>query len=143
MDNTSHKVPIWVTVLQVILTLIMLQQVYLFYFDHSAVAVSGIMVEGIPNLNLLYEFGARTATMALVSLIVIISQSPRYFLVVLLMNLLREGQETIIDPLFPLLNAPASPTGDFVIHLVILAIELWAFITVFKIVKQIDKSETN
>lgn len=136
----NTKVPIWVTVLQIILTLIMLQQVYMFYFDHQAVAASGIVVEGIPNLNLLYEFAGRTATMALISIVVLIAQNPRYFLVVLLMNLFREGQETIIDPLFPLSNAPMAPTGDFVVHLIIIAIELWAFITVFKIVRQMDEA---
>ena len=141
MDKTPHKIPLWVNIVQVILTLIMLQQVYIFYFDHAVVAASGIMVEGVPNLNLLYEFAGRTATMALTSIVVLITQNPRYFLVVLLMNLFREGQETIIDPLFPLLNAPMSPTGDFVMHLVIIAIELLAFITVFKIVKKMDKSE--
>ena len=141
MDKTSHKIPLWVNIVQVILTLIMLQQVYIFYFDHPVVAASGIIVEGVPTLNLLYEFAGRTATIALISIVVLITQNPRYFLVVLLMNLFREGQETIIDPLFPLLNAPMSPTGDFVMHLVIIAIELLAFITVFKIVKKMDKSE--
>ena len=135
------KIPTWVNVLQVILTLIMLQQVYMFYLDHNAVAASGITVEGIPNLNLLYEFAARTAVMVLVSIIVIASQNPRYFLVVLLMNIFREGQETIIDPLFPLANAPMPPMGDLVLHIVIVAIEIWAFITVYKIVRQMDKSE--
>lgn len=137
----NTKIPIWVNAVQVVLTLIMLQQVYMFYFDHSSVAASGIVVEGIPNLNLLYEFAGRTATMALISIVVLISQNPRYFLVVLLMNLFREGQETIIDPLFPLLNAPMAPSGDFVAHLVIVAIELLAFIAVLKIVRQMDKAE--
>ena len=79
----------------------MLQQTYMFFLDHQAIAASGIMTEGIPNLNLLYEFGARTATMALLSIIMMITQNPRYFLVILLMNLFREGLETIIDPLYP------------------------------------------
>ncbi len=136
----NKKIPIWVNAVQVVLTLIMLQQMYMFYFDHPSVAASGIIVEGVPNLNLLYEFAGRTGVMAIASIFALITQNPRYFLVVLLMNLFREGQETIIDPLFPLQNAPMSPTGDLVVHLVILAIELWAFITVFRIVKKIDKA---
>lgn len=131
----------WVNVVQAILILVMFQQVYMFYLDHQSVAASGIAVEGVPNQNLLYEFAARTATMALASCFVLITQNPRAYLVVLLMNLLREGQETIIDPLFPLANAPASPTGDLVIHLVIVAIELWAFIVVLKIVRRMDGAE--
>lgn len=144
LNNSSAKIPMWVNVVQAILILIMLQQVYMFYFDHQSIAASGILVDGTtPNQNLLFEFAARTATMAIVSLVVLISQNPRYFLVVLLMNIFREGQETIIDPLFPLLNAPMSPAADLVTHLVIIAIELWAFITVLKIVRQLDKTSEN
>ena len=53
----------------------MLQQVYLFTLNHQAVADSGITIEGIPNLNLLFEFAGRTATMAIASLLVIILQN--------------------------------------------------------------------
>ena len=136
---TNPKIPIWINVVQGVLILIMLQQTYMFFLDHQAVAASGIMAEGIPNLNLLYEFGARTATMALLSIIVMITQNPRYFLVILLMNLFREGIETIIDPLYPLANAPVSPTVDFIMHIGIVAVELWAFVTMYKIVKQMDE----
>ena len=135
----NPKIPIWINVVQGLLILIMLQQTYMFFLDHQAIAASGITTEGIPNQNLLYEFGARTATMALLSIIVMITQNPRYFLVILLMNLFREGLETIIDPLYPLANAPVSPTIDFIMHIVIVAIELWAFITMYKIVRQIDE----
>ena len=138
----NTKIPIWINVLQVLLTLVMLQQTYMFYLNHQAVADSGILIEGIPNLNLLYEFAGRTATMALVSIFVLISQNPRYFVVVLLMNLLREGQETIINPLFPLANAPMAPSGDFALHVLIVAIELWAFIAMLRIVRQLDETET-
>jgi len=109
--------------------------------DHQTVANSGITIEGVPNLNLLFEFAGRTATMAITSLVVMIFQNPRYFLVILFMNLLREGLETIIDPLYPLANAPMSPTGDFIAHLVIVLIELWAFIVMYKIVKKMDVNE--
>ena len=117
----------------------MLQQTYMFFLNHQAIAASGITTEGIPNLNLLYKFGARTATIALLSIIVMITQDPRYFIVILLMNLFREGLETIIDTLYPLANAPVSPSIDFIMHIVIIAIELWAFITMYKIVRQMDE----
>ncbi|WP_163930605.1 hypothetical protein [Paraferrimonas sp. SM1919] len=137
----NSKIPLWVNLFQALLIAIMFGQAYVFYFDHQAIVDSGISIgSSSADLNLLYEFAARTATMAIVSLIVLLSQNPRYFVVILLMNLFREGQETIIDPLFPLLNAPMSPSGDFVAHLVIVAIELWAFITVLKIVRAQDKT---
>lgn len=130
------------SVIQAIPIGIILQQIWLLWWDCQSVVVSKLILDAgsSPNLNLLYEFAARTATMAIVSLLVLISQKPRYFLVVLLMNIFREGQETVIDPLFPLLNAPASPAGDLAIHLVIIAIELWAFITVFKMVRKMDRA---
>lgn len=142
--STNIKIPLWVNIVQGLLILIMFQQVYMFFFDHQSVAASGITVDGSnPNQNLLFEFASRTATMAIVSLFVLISQNPRYFLVILLMNIFREGFETIIDPLFPLTNAPTSPTGDLIVHLVIVAIELWAFIVVFKIVRRMDEASVN
>jgi len=111
----------------------------MFTFDHPAVLASGIQIDGVANLNLLYEFASRTFVMAVISLFVLVSQNPRYFLIVLLMNILREGLETIIDPMFPLANAPMSPSGDFIAHLIIVGIEIWAFIKVYKITREMDK----
>ena len=136
----NSRIPLWVNFLQILLTLIMLQQAYMFAFNHQAVLASGIQIDGVANSNLLYEFASRTFVMAIISLFVLVSQNPRYFLVVLLMNILREGFETIIDPLFPLANAPMSPTGDFIAHLVIVGIEVWAFIKVYKITKEMDEN---
>jgi hypothetical protein len=92
----------------------------------------------VPTLNLLYEFAARTATMALASAFVLVSQNPRYFIPILVMNVLREGQETVIDPLYPLANAPMSPTADLVAHLVIIAVEVWALWVMLGIVRRMD-----
>ena len=136
----NSRIPLWVNILQILLTLIMLQQAYMFAFNHQAVLASGIQIDGVANLNLLYEFASRTFVMAIISLFVLVSQNPRYFLVVLLMNVLREGFETIIDPLFPLANAPMSPTGDFIAHLIIVGIEVWAFIKVYNITKEMDEN---
>ena len=76
--------------------------------------------------------------MAVASIFVLATQNPRYFLVVLLMNIFREGFEAIINPLFPLKNAPMTPTADLIAHLIIVVIEVWAFITVLKIVRKMD-----
>ena len=135
LKNRKTRIPIWVNVVQIILTLIMLAQVYMYFFNHQLILDSGIAIEGVPILNLIYEMGARTAVMVVASIFVLISQNPQQFLVVLLMNVFREGQEMIIDPLFPLLNAPASPTVDFWAHVVIVVIEVLAFIAVFRITR--------
>ena len=76
--------------------------------------------------------------MAAASIFVLATQNPRYFLIVLLMNIFRESFETIIDPLFPLANAPMTPKADLIAHLVIVVIEVWAFVTVLKIVRRMD-----
>ena len=136
----NSKIPIWVNVVQGLLTLIMLQQVFMFTFDHQAVNASGISIDGIPNQNLLYEFASITMVMAAASIFVLATQNPRYFLIVLLMNIFRESVETIIDPLFPLANAPMTPKADLIAHLVIGVIEVWAFVTVLKIVRRMDGS---
>ena len=134
-NNTKSKIPLWVNIVQVTLILIMLGQVYMYFFNHQMMADTGVLVEGVPMLNLVYEMGARTFVMVVASIYVIITQDPKQFLVVLLMNIVREGQEMIIDPLYPILNAPASPTVDFWTHVVILAIEIWAFIIVFRLTR--------
>ncbi len=136
-QDIKTKIPLWVNVVQVILILIMLGQVYMYFFNHQMMADTGVAVEGNPMLNLVYEMGARTWVMIIASIYVIITQDPKQFLVVLLMNIFRESQEMIIDPLYPVLNAPVSPSADFWIHVVIVAIEIWAFIVVFKIAKQL------
>lgn len=131
----NSRIPIWVNIVQIILTLIMLAQVYMYFFNHQALIATGISVEGAPMLNLIYEMGARTLTMAVAAIFVLITQNPTQYLVVLFMNIVREGQEMIIDPLFPVANAPATPTVDFWIHVVIVIIEVLAFIAVFRIAK--------
>jgi len=102
------------------------------YTDHVGSSVH----VGSPMLNLVYEMGARTLVMVIASVYVMMTQDPKQFLVVLLMNIVREGQEMIIDPMYPVLNAPASPTADFWIHVVIVAIEILAFIAVYRISKK-------
>ena len=94
-----------------------------FYVDHQIVEASDT-TEGIPNLHLLCAFGIRTATIALLSIVVMIAQNLRYFLVILLMNLFREDFEKFIDPLHNLVNTLVSPMVDFIMHIVIVAIEL-------------------
>lgn len=136
VSNKNAKIPLWVNIVQVILVLIMLGQVYMYFFNHQMMADTGVSVDSVPMLNLVYEMGARTLVMALASIYVLITQNAKQYLVVLLMNILREGQETIIDPLYPVLNAPASPTADFWIHVVIVAIEILAFVAVYKIAKR-------
>ena len=131
----TSNIPIWINILQVLLLLILIQQTYQFYFDIPAVLASGIQIEGIPNKNLIYEFAGRTGTMAIVSILILLSQDVKLFIIMFVMNVFREGQETIIDPMYPLINAPVTPTIDLVMHIIIVAIEIGALAQLIKIYK--------
>lgn len=137
----NSRIPVWVNVVQILLTLIMLMQVFWNYVDHELLLEQGITLAGAPDLNMAYTLGGRTATMAAAAIFVLITQNPKQYLVVLFMNIVREGQEMFIDPLFPLANADAAPAVDFGIHIVIVAIEILAFIAVFKITRQEDNDK--
>ena len=130
------KIPLWINIMQAVLILIMLGQVVMYFFNHQMMADTGVQVEGIPMLNLVYEMGARTLVMALVSMFVMFTQNPKQYIIILIMNIMREGLETIIDPLYPVLNAPVSPIVDLGIHIVIVVIEVFALITVIKLSKK-------
>ena len=134
-NRPPEPIPRWISVVQALLILIMLSQVYLFYFDHDAVRASGITLETVADTNLAYEFAGRTLTMALVSLAILFSQRVELFMAMFLMNVLREGQETIIDPLYPLANAPGSPALDLTLHLIILGVEVLALVRLYTLSK--------
>jgi len=52
------------------------------------------------------------------------------------MNIFLESQEVIVDLLFPIFNAPVSQKVNFWIHVVIVTIEMWAFIAVYRIARR-------
>ena len=141
-EGTTRRIPLWVNIMQGVLVLIMVAQVYEHFFNHSALTAAGWETEGDPALNLVYEMGARLAVMVVASVFVMITQNPAQYLVVLIMNVLRESLEGVIDPLYPVADAPASPMADFLIHVVIVAIEVTALIAVARIVKAERESMT-
>ena len=118
----GSRIPTWINIVQILLTMIVIQQTYQFYFDIDAVSASGITIEGIPNKNLIYEFAGRTGTMAIISILILLSQDVKLFIIMYVMNVFREGQETIIGPLYPLANAPVDPTTDLILHIIIVYI---------------------
>ncbi|MGH1489870.1 MAG: hypothetical protein ACRBK7_10835 [Acidimicrobiales bacterium] len=135
-EQTKRRIPLWVNIMQAVLILIMVVQVYEHFFNHGALAAAGWETEGDPALNLIYEMGARLAVMVVASIFVMITQNPRQYLVVLIMNVVRESLEGVIDPLYPVADAPAAPLADFLIHVVIVAIEVAALVVVARIVRR-------
>jgi hypothetical protein len=120
------------------LILTMTMQVYWFYFNHETLVEAGITIQGVPNLNIIYTTAGRLVAMIAVSVFVLVTQNPNQYLIVLFMSIFREGQEMFIDPLFPYANA-GSPLVDVGMHVVIVALEIWAFIIVYRIAKKENK----
>ena len=114
----------------VVLIFFMSIQVYWFYFDHGFLTDAGITIEGAPDLNIIYTTAARLLAMIAATVFVIVTQNPHQYLVVLLMSILREGQEMFIDPIYPYANSPTTPAVDVAMHVVIVALEITAFLAV-------------
>ena len=123
-------------ILVVVLILFMTPQVFQAYFDHQALVDAGITIEGVPDQNIIYTTAGRLLAMIAASIFVLITQNPNQHLVVWFMSILREGQETFIDPLFPYGNAPVPPIADFGMHVVIVALEIAAFIVLYRLVRE-------
>ena len=73
--------------------------------------------------------------MAVISFLIMLSQDVKLFIIMFVMNVFREGQETIIDPLYPLANAPVDSTTDLILHIIIVAIEIMALLKLINIFK--------
>ena len=90
----------------------------------------------LPGLGNVYTTAGRLVAIAAAS-IVLYTQNPNQYLVVLFMSIFKDGQQTLIDPLFPYANA--TPLVDFGMHFVVVALEIWAFIVVYRIARQENK----
>ncbi len=136
----NSQIPIWVNITLAALILIMAAQVFTFYFNHQTLFDAGITIQGAPDLNIIYTTAGRLVAMIAASIFVLITQNPKQHLVIWLMSIFREGQEMFIDPLFPYADASASPAVDFGIHVVIVALEIAAFVVVYRISRR-DSAE--
>ena len=136
----NSQIPTWVNIFQMIIILFMTVQVYWFYFNHQTLIDAGITIQGVPDLNIIYTTAGRLVAMITIAVFVLITQNPNQYLIVLLLSILREGQETFIDPLFPYANA-GPPLIDFGMHVIIVALQVWAFIIVYRIVRQENKAK--
>ncbi len=132
----NSKIPIWVNLFLIVIILLMVVQVFQFYFGHQTLLDAGISIQSVADLNIIYTTAGRLTAMAAASIFVLITQNPYQHLVIWLMSIFREGQEMFIDPLFPYANAPASPMVDFGVHVVIIALEIAAFVVVYRITRQ-------
>ena len=136
----DSPIPIWVNVFLVFLVLFMVPQVFWNYFDHQYLLDAGITIEGDPDKNVLFTTAGRLVAMIGASIFVLITQNPAQHAVAWFMSILREGQEMFIDPLFPYANSPAAPIVDFGMHVIIVTLEIAAFVTVYRLARQKSRS---
>ena len=136
----KSPIPIWINILLIVLIAFMAIQGYLFYFNDQFLLDAGITIDGSPNLNIIYTTAGRLVAMTAAFVFVLYTQNPHQYLVVLLLSIFKDAQQAFIDPLFPYSNA-APAVVDFGMHFVIVALEIWAFITVYKITRQKNKDK--
>ena len=132
----ASPIPLWVNLLLVLLIALMGIQVVWNYFDNQVLLDSGITIQGDPDQNVIYTTAGRLVAMIAASVLVLVTQNPAQYVVVMLMSAVREAQEMFIDPLYPMADAPTSPAVDFAIHVVIVAAEVAALIVVYRLARE-------
>ena len=132
----ASPIPLWVNVLLVFLVAFMAIQVWWNYVDNQVLLDSGITIQGDPDQNVIYTTAGRVVAMIAATVLVLVTQNPAQFVVVLFMSAVREGQEMVIDPLLPMADAPVPPGVDFAIHVVIVTAEIAALVVVQRIARQ-------
>lgn len=134
----TSPIPLWVNLLLVVLIALMGIQVVWNYFDNQVLLDSGITIQGDPDQNVIYTTAGRLVAMIAVSVLVLVTQNPAQYVVVMFMSAIREAQEMFIDPLYPMADAPVSPAVDFSVHVVIVAAEVAALVVVYRLWKAQD-----
>ncbi len=132
----ASPIPLWINLLLVVLILFMLPQVYWNYFDNQVLLDSGITIQGDPDQNVIYTTAGRLVAMIAASVLVLVTQNPAQYVVIMFMSAIREAQEGFIDPLYPMADAPVSPTVDFLVHVLIVAAEVAALVVVYRLARQ-------
>jgi hypothetical protein len=128
----QNRVPIWIYVLQTLLCLILAQQAFGYY----QLNYWGVLAETASQKREILELAGRTTAMFLVGVLVMLSRNPHYFVPLFLLNIFRETQETFIDTTH---ETGTSPAANILVHVVIVALEIWALIKVY----QISKTNSN
>ncbi len=124
----KNKIPLWIYLLQGLLCLILAQQAFSYYqFNYW-----GEIASTDNEKRQLLELAGRTLAMLIVGVIVMISRNPHYFVVLFILNIVRETNETFVDTIY---ETDKSPIVNILVHLVIISLEVWALVKAYKISK--------
>jgi len=114
----TPKIPLWINLLQALILAILLFQTYACYLDPGLI-YPGIRIEGLPASKAINVLGGRNAVMALISIIALVWQEPRFYSFAFLMHSAREAQDMFITPLH---------TPDTTVALILFAVFLFVFV---------------
>lgn len=128
----KQKIPIWIYIFQGILCLILAQQIFSYYqFNYwGEIAVSDSEKREV------LELAGRTLAMFVIGIVAIVSRNAHYFVVVFIVNIIREGSEAFVDSFF---ESGISMYSNFFGHLAIVALEVWALVKAY----QVSKAQAN
>ena len=134
----KSKIPLWINVLQVVIILILSFQTFACYFKPEML-YPGIRLDGIVDQQAMYVLAGRNAMMAIVAIVVLFSQDPKFYIVAFLMNFLRELQDMFIVAMNSPADSPIPPVANFFIFLLVFVVpEFIALQRLRKISKQMD-----
>ncbi len=133
-ENKPHlktNIPLWINILQVIILAILSFQTYACYFNPELIYPGAVTNDAATQA--IYVLAGRNALMAVISLLALVRQNPRFYSFAFLMHSLRELQDMFISPL------TGQPFYVFFVFLIVFVIpEITAY---FKLTKMADEAE--
>jgi len=127
------KIPVWVNILQVVILAILTFQTYACYFNPQLL-YPGITVDE-NSAKMIYVLGGRNAMMAIISVIALVRQNPRFYSFAFLMHSLRDFQDMFIAPL-----TGGGIVVFFVFLIVFVTPEILSYLKLNKMANEMEKA---
>jgi hypothetical protein len=130
------KIPLWINILQGIIFAILAFQTYACYFNPQAFYPD--VATDSATRQALYVLGGRNALMAVISLLALVKQNPRFYSFAFIMHSLRELQDMFI---LPLTGEPGTGAIiNFFVFLIVFVIpEVTAYIKLNRMANELEK----
>lgn len=131
----KKRIPIWINILQVVILAILSAQAFALFFNPSQL-YAGLVVDDATR-PMIFVLAGRNVVMALISLLALIRQEPRFYSFAFLMHALREVQDMLFVPLTLSGDASGGAVMIFLVFLIIFVIpEITAFFRLNKLANQ-------
>ncbi|HNJ14955.1 MAG TPA: hypothetical protein PKN81_09455 [Anaerolineales bacterium] len=126
-------IPIWINILQAVILAILTFQTYACYFNPQLL-YPGITVDE-NSAKMIYVLGGRNAMMAIISVIALVRQNPRFYSFAFLMHSLRDFQDMFIAPL-----TGGGIVVFFVFLIVFVTPEILSYLKLNKMANEMEKA---